>query len=178
MKTHYSYTRFVALACLIAGLLITQNSLAQEMPDWMSVDRDAKTVTLEIIAGKTDALNNWNFNGYAQGNATITVPEGYTVNLTFKNNDPNMVHSIGVIEPMDAYPAMFNNPTPVFEGAMSTNPTDMVNATATGKSEKLTFKASQSGSYVLLCMIPAHAFTGMWIKFNVSADGSAGFSTS
>lgn len=178
MKIHRSYNRLATCLCLLAGLFFSQNSFAQELPDWMSVDNDAKTVTLEIVAGKTDALNNWNFNGYVQGNATITVPEGYSVNLTFTNNDPNMVHSIGVTELMEAFPAMFDSPAPVFEGAISSNPTDMTNATATGKSEALTFKASKAGNYALVCLIPAHAITGMWIKFNVSADGSAGFSAS
>lgn len=178
MKIHRSYTRLAVYLSLLTGLFFSHNSFAQELPEWMSVDNDAKTVTLEIVAGKTDALNNWNFNGYVQGNATITVPEGYSVNLTFTNNDPNMVHSIGVTELMEAYPAMFDNPTPVFEGAISSNATDMTNATATGKSEELTFKASKAGNYALVCLIPAHAITGMWIKFNVSADGSAGFSAS
>ncbi|MEZ4703469.1 MAG: sulfocyanin-like copper-binding protein, partial [Rhodothermales bacterium] len=104
-------------------------------------------------------------------------PEGYTVTLTFKNNDPVMAHSIGVAMPMAAYPPMFDNPQPVFAGAISSNPTDMTGATLPGKSEVLTFQADKAGDYVLVCYIPAHATTGMWVHFKVSADGKAGLIT-
>ncbi len=156
---------------------VPENTVADlEVPDWMVVDNDAKTVSIEIVAGKTNANNNWNFNGFAKGEATVVVPEGYTVNLKFTNNDPNMVHSIGVGEKMDMYPAMIENPQPVFAGAMSSNPTDMMNATKKGATEELSFKVDKAGEYALICFIPAHATTGMWIGFTVSADGSAGLS--
>lgn len=164
---------------LLIGLFVIgiQPARAQlEMPDWMTVDNEAKTVSLEIVAGKTDANNNWNFNGFLRGEATVVVPEGYTVTLAFTNNDPNMVHSVGVGEKMEAYPAMLENPAPVFEGAMSSNPTDMMNATKSGVTEELTFTASSAGEYALICFIPAHATSGMWIGFTVSADGKAGLS--
>ncbi len=34
----------------------------------------SKTVSLDLIAGKTTANSNLNFNGYAKGAMTITVP--------------------------------------------------------------------------------------------------------
>ena len=78
---------------------------------------------------------------------------------------------------MDAYPAMFTEATPVFEGAMSSNPTDMMSATQAGASEELTFKADTAGDFALICYIPAHAVTGMWIGFSVSAEGKSGVMT-
>ena len=66
------------------------------VPDWMSVDEAGKTVTLEIIAGKDDSNNRWNFNGYSRGNGTIVVPAGYDVVINFRNDDPNIAHSICV----------------------------------------------------------------------------------
>ncbi len=162
------------LALLLGTLMLVSTSVAQDMPDWMTVDTGAKTVAIEVIAGKTDAMNHWNFNGYMNGNATIVVPEGYAVTLTFKNNDPVMAHSVGIGEAMATYPPMFDDPQPAFAGAISSNPTDMVGATMPGKSEVLTFTADKAGDYVLICYIPAHATTGMWIHFKVSADGTAG----
>jgi len=35
------------------------------------VDDGARTVTIDLIAGSTDANNRWNFNGYANGEATV-----------------------------------------------------------------------------------------------------------
>ena len=64
------------------------------MPDKHRLTATLKT--LDISAGSTDANNHWNFNGYFGGNATITVPEGYTVTINFTNNDPLTTHSIGV----------------------------------------------------------------------------------
>lgn len=152
---------------------------AMTVPDWMTVDNDAKTVTLSIEAGKTDANNHWNFNGYTNGDATITVPQGFAVTINFTNRDPAMAHSIGVHEMAEGgtFPAMFQNPTPVFDGAISANPTDAAKATQPGRSETLSFTAGQAGEYAMICYVPAHAVSGMWVHFNVSADGQAGVST-
>ena len=170
-KKTLSITAFLLVACIVAAPVLAQDL---STPDWMTVDKDAKTVSIEIIAGKTDANNKWNFNGFTAGEATVVVPEGFTVTLTFTNKDPNMVHSIGVGEKMDTYPPMLENPTPAFEGAMSSNPTDMMNATKNGATETLTFTADKAGEFALVCYIPAHAATGMWIGFTVSAEGKAG----
>jgi uncharacterized cupredoxin-like copper-binding protein len=50
----------------------------------------------------------------------------------------------------------------------------MVNATTPGSSESLEFVADTPGQYALVCYLPAHAMTGMWIGFNVTAEGQAG----
>jgi len=148
-----------------------------EMPDWLMIDEAARTATIDITAGSTDDHNYWNFNGYANGEATIVVPEGYTVTINFKNEDPLSAHSIGVDAMLSDFPALFDNPTPVFAGAISPNPTDATGATTTGQSATLTFVADAAGQYTLVCYIPGHATTGMWIYFTVSSDGSAGVKT-
>ena len=148
-----------------------------DMPDWFKMDEAAKTVTLDIAAGSNDANNHWNFNGYHGGNATIVVPEGYTVTINFKNSDPLTTHSIGVDAMTGDFPSVFDDPAPVFDGAISPNPTSMTDATASGESATLTFVASASGDYTLVCYIPGHAVTGMYIGFKVSSDGSAGVIT-
>ena len=118
MKPHFSTTfgAIVAMTALACGGGDSANQTADagaanpcaadagaanpcagmDMPDWFKMDEAAKTVTLDISAGSTDANNHWNFNGYFGGNATITVPEGYTVTINFTNNDPLTTHSIGV----------------------------------------------------------------------------------
>lgn len=148
------------------------------LPDWMQVNDSNQTVQMEVIAAKTSANSNWNFNGYANGNATITVPQGYEVTIEFSNEDPAVAHSLGIDERMDRWPATFSAPEPVFEGALTSNPTSMSRATAPGSSETITFTADQAGEYAMVCYIPGHATAGMWIYFNVSSDGTSGFSTS
>lgn len=148
------------------------------LPDWMQVNDSNQTVEMEVVAAKTSANSNWNFNGYANGNATITVPQGYEVTIEFSNEDPAVAHSLGIDERMDGWPATFSDPEPVFEGAITSNPTSMSRATAPGSSETIIFTADQAGEYAMVCYIPGHATAGMWIYFNVSADGTTGFSTS
>lgn len=142
-------------------------------PEWFTMDEAAKTVHLTITAGATDALNHWNFNGGHNGNMAITVPEGYAVTIEFKNADPVMAHSMGIV----GHPGQFTatmEPNPVFEGAITSNPTSMTDATTPGTEETVNFTAATAGEYAMVCFIPGHAATGMWIHFNVSADGSAG----
>lgn len=147
------------------------------MPDWFHVDEANQTVHMTITAGATDAKNYWNYNGYTDGAMTITVPEGYTVTIDFVNEDPNMAHSLGISSQTSGFGASLT-PDPVFEGALSSNPISMVDATMPGESETIEFTASTAGDYAMVCYIPGHAATGMWVLFNVSGDGSAGVQTS
>lgn len=146
---------------------------AMTTPDWYQVDADAQTVHLTITAGATPDANYWNFNGATQGSMAITVPEGYTVTVELVNDDPNMAHSLGISDVTSSFGAMMD-PTPVFAGAMTENPTSMVDGTMPGESESITFVADAAGNYSMVCYIPGHAATGMWIYFNVSSDGSMG----
>jgi len=141
------------------------------MPEWFQMD--GNQVTLDIVAGSTNKGNYWNFNGAQFGEMTITVPVGSEVTINFSNSDPNMAHSIGISPGFDTAPAMVD-PTPVFAGAISSNPTSMTDATMPGQAETITFTASEAGNYSLVCYIPGHAVSGMWIHFNVSAEGEAG----
>ena len=145
------------------------------MPDWMSVDADAQTVTIEIVAGLTADNNRWNFNGFASGNGNIVVPAGYTVTINFRNDDPVTFHSLAVLDGAGSWPVTFDGVSPTFDGAVTSNPTSMTDATApNGGAETITFTASDAGEYSLVCVIPAHAATGMWMGFTVSAAGEAG----
>ncbi len=147
---------------------------ALETPDWIQVDDDAETVRIDLIAGETGSNNYWNFNGFHGGQGEIVVPEGYEVTIYFENRDPNMAHSVGVGELEAQYPSTFSEVTPIFEGAVSSNPTSSSESTLPGESEEFTFVASEAGEFALICYVPAHAVTGMWMPFTVSAEGEYG----
>jgi FtsP/CotA-like multicopper oxidase with cupredoxin domain len=146
------------------------------MPDWYQIDRDAQTVHLTLTAGATNLNNHWNYNGHIKGSMAITVPEGFTVTIDQVNDDPNMAHSIGILSLPENF-AMPPQPNPVFPGAISENPTSMIDATMPGETETIEFTAGDAGQYALVCLIPGHAAVGMWAYFNVSADGEAGVQT-
>ncbi|MEZ4415560.1 MAG: sulfocyanin-like copper-binding protein [Gemmatimonadota bacterium] len=140
-------------------------------PEWFQMD--GSNVTLDITAGATNAQNYWNFNGFLGGHGEIVVPAGSHVTINFKNDDPNMAHSLGIEAWRDSMMGAIT-PNPVFAGAVSTNPGSLTDATMPGQSEVITFTAETAGKYQMLCYIPGHAQIGMWVAFTVSSDGSAG----
>lgn len=144
--------------------------------DWITVDAAAQTVTINLIAGETADNNRWNFNGFSGGDATVVVPEGFAVTLNFSNEDPANMHSVAVLDAVSGTPPVMyaDDVSPVFAGAVTSNPTSMTESTASGQSETITFTAGAAGDYALICLIPAHAATGMWIGFEVSANGESG----
>lgn len=144
-------------------------------PEWMQVDQANQTVTLDIVAGSSNANNSWNYNGYHSGNATIVVPEGFEITINFENADQVNPHSLGIDTRVGNYPAVFQQTQLAFEGAVTEGATEMAAATQPGQSETITFTAAKAGEYAMVCYVPAHANQGMWILFNVSADGQAGF---
>jgi FtsP/CotA-like multicopper oxidase with cupredoxin domain len=146
------------------------------VPAWFTLDNDARTVQMEIVAGETPDNNYWNFNGAINGDMAITVPEGYRVVITFVNRDPNMAHSLG-ISPETSNFAVPPQPNPVFPGAITQNPGSMIDGTMPGETETVEFVADRAGSYSLVCYIPGHTAVGMWLFFNVSASGEAGIQT-
>ena len=142
-------------------------AMAGEMPAWFQVN--GNQVSMDITAGSTPDNNHWNFNGGTNGSMTITVPVGAQVTINFTNSDPNMAHSIGV-GPYAATPAASPTPEPAFAGAISSNATSMTESTLSGESETISFTADQPGEYAILCYIPGHAVTGMWVRLNVGGE--------
>jgi hypothetical protein len=149
---------------------------AMTTPDWFAVDHTARTVNLTITAGLTPVANHWNFNGYINGQLAINVPEGYTVTIEYSNVDPNMAHSLGIVAETQNF-SVPPAPQPVFEGAITTNPTSMVDATMPGETETVTFVAARAGNYAMVCFIPGHSAIGMWAWFNVTTGQEAGIQT-
>lgn len=145
---------------------------AMTTPSWMTVDEAARTATLEIHAGESDANNRWNYNGMYAGTGSMTVPQGYSVTIHFTNSDPTQPHSLGIDEMEATWPATFDSPEPVFAGAMTPDPA--TTGTAPNGTATITFTTDTAGEYAMVCYIPGHAVAGMVVPFNVSADGSYG----
>lgn len=143
------------------------------MPSWFQVDNEARTVSMTITAGSTNENNYWNFNGATTGAMTITVPEGYTVTVELVNDDPVMAHSLGISAETSSFSGT-PDPEPAFPGAITSNPTSMIDSTMPGQRESIQFTVDQAGNYSMVCYIAGHALTGMWVYFNVSGDGSVG----
>lgn len=148
---------------------------ALTMPDWYQIDRDARTVTLDITAGTSSDNNYWNYNGLYGGRGHVVIPQGYQVTVNLTNNDPNMAHSIGIGERQSSYPATFPDPQPVFAGGITENASSMTEGTMPGESESISFTAETAGDYAFICYVAGHAVVGMYLNVTVSADDEAGF---
>ena len=135
--------------------------------EFLSYDPAAKTVALKLFAAHGSVNGGMNFNGASNGGSTITVPVGWSVSWSFKNEDA-IPHSAIVLANKMPFPAQPQEPaiprayTNDVTGGLPTNGTDQT-----------TFKASPAGQYVIACGVPGHAPSGMWIRFDVSADAKA-----
>jgi sulfocyanin len=127
-----------------------------------------KTVELTLIAGKTTANGSFNFNGFSNGQMTLTVPDGWRVVVHYQNFSP-LRHSFDVIpytgKQPDAPP-----PPPVFKNATTQDP---VSGIGVGKEETITFVADRAGKYEYLCGVAGHAPAGMWNYLVVSSTAKA-----
>ena len=159
------------LAC--AGMLAATAARAQNSggvhvdPMWLTVDTAATSAEVNLIAGLGGANAGMNFDGATNGSLTLVVPLNWHVALDFKNDDPNMPHSV-VIIPAGNIPPTASRPA--FVGAASPHPDQGL---STGGKATVRFDASRAGEYLISCGVSGHGMAGMWLKLEVSADARA-----
>ncbi len=134
--------------------------------EFMSYDAATKTVMLKVLAAFNSMNGGMNFNGGAKGNQTITVPLGWTVQMSFTNQDA-IPHSAIVLPNQMPFPAQPQDPA-----IPRAYTADVTGGLMTGKSDQTTFKASPAAKYLLACGVPGHAPSGMYVTFIVSADAT------
>ena len=118
-------------------------------------DANAKTAAVFVVAGQSGGLN---FDGKQNGGLSITVPAGWKVTITCRN-DGNLPHSCAIVDPTSQAIAL--------TGASTPDPTTGFNP---GSAESFSFAASTPGSYRLACLVPGHEDGGMWATFTVSSS--------
>jgi len=134
--------------------------------DFLRLGAKPNSVDLTVIAVFNDENYGMNFNGYAKGGATYTIPKDWTVNVTFINPSP-VPHSLIVIE-KDSLKKL-QVPEPYFKGAAVP---EHLKGLSYAKSS-FSFTADEAGDYALACGFPAHAMNGHWIALEVSSDAKA-----
>jgi len=128
----------------------------------MAVTNDAakKTVKVNLMSGMGTANNGLNYNGDAKGEKTLTVPLGWTVEVTLGNSG-RAPHDVLAFAG-STIPATIDRSKVAFKGASTP-------VVGPGQAAVMTsFVASRPGPYVLLCSVGRHAANGMWIKMNVA----------
>jgi plastocyanin len=133
--------------------------------DLLRPGKAAKSVHVTLVATFNAANYGMNFNGWSHGKAVLTVPTGWSVQVTFVNPSP-IPHSAIVIERADTKKLQVAEPW--FEGGAT--PKHLTGQTFS-KAE-FSFTADEAGEYALACGFPAHAVAGHWVALNVRDDAT------
>ena len=121
----------------------------------LSYDASTNTVTFDLVAGP------FNFNGYRSGEATLVVPSKANIIMNFVNRD-GTPHSAIVISGEGPIP---NSPTdPAIPRAYTNKVLGGLPQEAT---DVMRFPVPDTGTYRILCGVPGHGLSGMWIWLKV-----------
>ena len=150
-------------------LLVSLSSLCWALPGTAqtapskgpSYDAATKTVTFALEAGAPGTAGPFNFNGYANGAATLVVPASSTVVLNFVNMD-GTPHSAQVIADKDPMPNAGGDPA-----IPAAYTKDVTQGLPQGGKDVIRFTAPASGSFRIFCGVPGHGLSGMWIRLKV-----------
>lgn len=137
---------------------------------WITSDKSTETADIILDAGYNNMNGNMNFDGYSNGAMTFTVPVGWTVKVTFINDDSMSTHSAMVVPVNERSNANFSASSLAFPGASTPNPNL---GSPNGQPQHFSFTAKQSGKYAIVCTIPGHAAMGMWDNLVVSANAAS-----
>jgi hypothetical protein len=151
-------TAALFLSVLLSGLLPgpgPAQTFSAPPDQWLSYDAGTNTVTFELIAGP------FTFNGYRDGGATLLVPSDAKIVLNFVNKD-GTPHSAIVISGDGPIP---NAPTdPAIPRAYTNKALEGLPQEATNV---MSFPAPENGTYRIVCGVPGHGLSGMWIWLKV-----------
>jgi sulfocyanin len=157
---------FGTLLCVLGGW--APAGYAQAAPSqWLSWDPATNTVTFALAAGAPGKSGPFNFNGYTTGAATLVVPAKSTVVMNFVNDDytPHSAEIIGE-----------KGPLPNMGGAAaipSAYTRNLTQGVPQGGTDKLRFTAPEGGTFRIICGVPGHAVSGMWIFLKVDPSAKA-----
>ncbi len=151
-------TAALLLSVLLSGLLPgpgPAQTFSAPPDQWLSYDAGTNTVTFELIAGP------FTFNGYRDGGATLLVPSEAKIVLNFINKD-GTPHSAIVISGDGPIP---NAPSdPAIPRAYSNKALEGLPQEAT---DVMSFSVPANGTYRIVCGVPGHGLSGMWIWLKV-----------
>jgi len=129
----------------------------------MVVDPERKFVRFTIIGGYDKSNGEYNFNGFSEGELTLTVPLGWEVEMQYTTRSLHKIHSLAVVE--ESWPLPEEGGAPAFPGAATTR---LVQGIPTNHGDTFRFIADKTGRYLLVCGVGGHAGAGMWDYLEVS----------
>lgn len=128
---------------------------------YVTWDAATKTVTFRLVAGPFE------FNHFTSGGGTLTVPPGSTNVWNFLQND-GTPHSAEVAAGTGPLPNSGGDPA--IPRAYTNK---VVEGMAQGETDVIRFTAPDTGSYRIICGVPGHALSGMWIWLKIAPAAKA-----
>jgi plastocyanin len=128
---------------------------------YLKWDPATKTVTFSLVAGPFE------FNHFTSGGGTLTVPAGSTNVWNFSQND-GTPHSAEVASGSGPLPNSGGDPA--IPRAYTNK---VVEGMAQGETDVIRFTAPDTGSYRIICGVPGHALSGMWIWLKIDPAAKA-----
>ncbi|TMI90478.1 MAG: hypothetical protein E6H00_06790 [Bacillati bacterium ANGP1] len=157
-------------AALLAGGVLGPGGhsavVSAAAPPWMRVDAAHKLASFTVTAAQGGANGTLNFNGYANGRLTVTVPTGWRVHIDFVNSGAGALpHSFEVIRDTGKIPPQGIEP-PAIPRAETGN---LIAGVPPMRKDTVDFIAAPPGRYLWFCGVPSHGISGMWNRFVVGA---------
>jgi FtsP/CotA-like multicopper oxidase with cupredoxin domain len=149
-----------ATAALAQGTGTTTPATTAAQPPVVTSDAATKTVKVGFVAGHGTHNNGLNYNGDAKGEKTLTVPLGWTVEVSLSNAG-RLPHDFAIVNGTTV-PANIGTARLAFPDAAS----KVITTGATADTVK--FTASRPGTYLILCRVGRHAANGMYVKLTVA----------
>ena len=118
-------------------------------------------MTFRLVAGPFD------WNGYTNGGATLTVPSGSTNVVNFEQND-GTPHSAEVGPGTGPVPNSGGDPA--IPRAYTNK---VIEGLPQGAKDVMRFTAPDTGTFRIICGVPGHALSGMWIWLKVDPAAKA-----
>ncbi len=159
----------IPLCAGLVGLTLVARADEQITPPWMTVEADKQLVRLVFVAAADGSNGTMNFNGYGNGNMTVTVPLGWKVAVEFQNKGLGALpHSLAVIDEVTPLPV--EGGKPAFPRALTRR---LVPGMMAGETDTFDFVANKEGRFLWWCGVAAHGVAGMWDYLVVSPDARA-----
>jgi len=160
-----------AVACMAVAMAVPARAQGTGAPasvrqvnQYFSYDSVAHSARLTIVASLDSSNQALNFNGSSGGDLAVEVPTGWTLQVRMVNNGP-LRHSALVIAADGELPIAPRDP--VFAGS-GISPIER--GLAPKAHGTMQFVAKRTGSYGIVCGVPAHAQLGMWLFLVVRDD--------
>jgi sulfocyanin len=135
---------------------------------WLEYDAATKTASFALVAGAQGGTGGpFNFNGYTNGSAALVVAPGTKVVVNFENQD-GTPHSAIVIAGDGPLPNIVGD-----AAIPAANTREVIQGLAQGGKDVMRFTAPASGSYRIICGVPGHALSGMWIWLKIDNAAKA-----